>query len=88
MKIVQTASLLIVTLIVVPVFSYFFGTALNDVSVNALNTLMKIAAGAIIYCFIVGEITKNNSQVDKLWSILPIVYVWVAADYGNYSPRL
>jgi len=88
MKIIQTASLLIITLIVVPIFSYFFGTALNEVSVNALNTLVKITAVAIAYCFIVGEITKNNSQVDKLWSILPIVYVWIVADYGDYSPRL
>jgi steroid 5-alpha reductase family enzyme len=36
----------------------------------------------------VGELSKNYSQVDKLWSILPIVYVWVVAGYGNYAPRL
>jgi steroid 5-alpha reductase family enzyme len=30
----------------------------------------------IAYCFIVGELSRNNSQVDKLWSIVPIYYVW------------
>jgi steroid 5-alpha reductase family enzyme len=25
---------------------------------------------------VVGEISRNNSQVDKLWSIVPIYYVW------------
>ena len=88
MKILQTASLLIVTLVIVPIFSYFFGTPLNEVSIEALKTIATITAVSIAYCFIIGEITKNNSQVDKLWGILPIVYVWIVADYGNYSSRL
>ena len=33
-------------------------------------------AMVIAYCFLVGEISRNNSQVDKLWSIVPIYYVW------------
>ncbi len=28
-------------------------------------------------CFIVSEITRNYSQVDKLWSLMPIIYSWV-----------
>ena len=27
-------------------------------------------------CFLVGEISKNYSQVDKIWSVAPIIYVW------------
>jgi steroid 5-alpha reductase family enzyme len=88
MKILQTAFLLIVTLVVVPIFSYFFGTPLNQVTVDTLNTLATITAVAIAYCFVLGEITNNNSQVDKLWSILPIVYVWIVAYSGDFSPRL
>lgn len=88
MNIIKTALLLIITLVIVPVFSYYFGTALNPLSVKALNTVALIMAIAIAYSFIVGEITNNNSQVDKLWSILPIVYLWVVAHYGDYSPRL
>ena len=49
---------------------------------------MWIALIAASYAFIVGEITKNNSQVDKLWSLIPLVYVWIVTDYGDYSPRL
>lgn len=88
MNIVRTALLLIITLVIVPVFSYFFGTALNDVSVEALKMVSKILIVAIIYSFVVGELTGNNSQVDKLWSLLPIVYVWVITYYGGFSPRL
>ena len=25
-------------------------------------------------CFVVGELTRNVSQVDKLWSIVPVLY--------------
>ncbi len=88
MKILQTAILLIVTLLVVPVFTYFFGTPLGALEKEALQTLLFIAAGVSLYCFLVGEITGNVSQTDKLWSLAPIVYAWVVADYGAYSPRL
>jgi len=49
---------------------------------------MTITAIAIGFTFIVGELSGNNSQVDKIWSILPIVYVWVVASYGDFSLRL
>ncbi len=88
MKIISTAIILMLTIIVVPLSSYFFGVSLGPVEWQALQILMIITAIVIAYTFVVGEITNNNSQVDKLWSIVPIVYVWVIAAYGNYSPRL
>ena len=88
MNIIKVAALLIVTLLIVPIITYFFGTPLDDIHWLALKTLIYINIGVITYCFVVGEITNNNSQVDKLWSLIPIAYVWVVADYGNYAPRL
>lgn len=88
MKIISTALLLGITLLVVPIFSYFFGTALGPIEWNALMTVILLTAIVIAYTFVVGEITNNNSQVDKLWSIVPIAYTWVVADFGNYTPRL
>lgn len=88
MNILKTALLLIVTLLIVPIISYFFGTALGPIELLALKKVCYVTLGVIIYCFIIGELTKNNSQVDKFWSIIPIVYVWIIAHYGNYSPRL
>ena len=37
-------------------------------------TIMLVVA---VLCFIVSEITRNYSQVDKLWSLLPPAYSWV-----------
>lgn len=88
MKIITTAILLGITLLAVPVFSYFFGTSPGPEAWKAINTLVITTAIVAGYCFIVGELSNNNSQVDKLWSILPITYVWVVADYSNYAPRL
>ena len=88
MKIITTAILLGITLLAVPVFSYFFGTALGESEWKALHTLIIIAAIVIAYSFIVGELTRNNSQVDKLWSLLPIAYTWIVTAYGDFAPRL
>ncbi len=88
MKILNTAILLFVTLLVVPVFSYFFGTPPDAAGWAAIHALLIVLGVVVAYSFIVGELTGNNSQVDKLWSLLPILYVWIVACYGGYSPRL
>lgn len=88
MNVIKTASILIITLLVVPVISYFFGTPLGVVELQALKSVIYVALGVIIYCFVIGEVTDNKSQVDKLWSLIPIAYVWIIAAYGDYSPRL
>lgn len=33
-------------------------------------------------------VSKNNSQVDKLWSIVPIYYVWHMTALGLWDPRM
>lgn len=61
---------------------------LSALQSETLSTLLIIAACSAAYCFIVGEITRNNSQMDKLWSILPSVYAWVVAFKGGFDARL
>lgn len=88
MNILKTALLLIVTLVVVPIFSYYFGVPLNDTSAEALSQLLMICMVSVVYSFVVGELSGNNSQVDKLWSLLPIVYTWIVAYHGSFTLRL
>lgn len=61
---------------------------LSVIQSETLSVLLIIAACSATYCFIVGEITRNNSQMDKLWSILPAVYVWVVAFKSGLEARL
>jgi steroid 5-alpha reductase family enzyme len=46
-----------------------------------------VFAAVVILCFLVGELTRNYSQVDKLWSLMPIAYSWITV-VAVPSPRL
>ena len=46
---------------------------------GTLNILLIVCVCSIAYCFIAGELTRNYSQMDKLWSLLPIAYTWIIA---------
>ena len=52
---------------------------------QTFRILLVVCLCGIVYCFIAGEITHNYSQMDKLWSLLPIAYLWIIAlrDSGN-----
>lgn len=64
------------------------GFELSDLQSETLNILMIVCGISMAYCFIVGELSGNNSQMDKLWSILPIAYAWIVAVKGDLHPRL
>ena len=54
---------------------------------NTLLLTQYILFFSIGYCFFAGLITKNYSQVDRIWSILPPIYVLIwMIDYLN-NPR-
>ena len=65
----------------------FSNYTFSDVQKDTLITLLIICAASATYCFIVGEISRNNSQMDKLWSILPIAYTWVVAAKDGFGIR-
>ena len=64
------------------------GIVLDPLQRKTLNVLLIICVSSIAYCFIVGELSRNNSQMDKLWSVLPIAYVWIIAALGEFKWRL
>lgn len=84
----STILILIVTAIVVPIMSFYFGTPLNALQSELLSTMGFSVSLVVAYCFLVGELSKNNSQVDKLWSIIPIYYVWQMTVLGDFHPRM
>lgn len=64
------------------------GFQLSELQLETLNILIIICVISIAYCFIAGEITGNNSQMDKLWSILPIIYAWIITVKSGMNLRL
>ena len=88
MNIKLIATLIGISLIACPLLYIFVGPALNATQLETLGLLGVIAGCSALFCFTVGEATTNNSQMDKLWSILPVVYTWVIAARGGMNARL
>ena len=88
MNIPLMGTLLVLSIIVCPILYFTVGPALDGTQLETLKILGIIAACSAAFCFIVGELTGNNSQMDKLWSLLPIAYTWVIAAKGGMSVRL
>lgn len=55
---------------------------------NLTQSWVYVFAAAVILCFLVGELTRNYSQTDKLWSIMPVIYGWMSVSYYPDSARL
>lgn len=64
------------------------GIKLSPLQKDTLLILAIVCSSSALFCFVVGEISDNNSQMDKLWSILPLVYTWIIAIKGEMKPRL
>lgn len=82
------ATLLGLSIIVCPILYFTVGPVLDNTQLEVLKILGIIAGSSAAFCFVVGELTGNNSQMDKLWSLLPIAYTWVIASKGGFSTRL
>ena len=78
--------IIIISLIILTII--FGNFNFSEKMLKTLNILIIICGISILYCFVVGEITRNNSQMDKLWSILPIVYAWVITGFSGFKVRL
>jgi len=63
----------------------FFGTGNHPGQLSGICITIMITAALV--CFVVGEITSNYSQVDKLWSLMPVIYSLIALIYSP-NPRL
>jgi steroid 5-alpha reductase family enzyme len=46
---------------------------------SSMVAVLFVAAGVSACCWIASLITKDTSWVDRIWSIVPVVYVWIFA---------
>jgi steroid 5-alpha reductase family enzyme len=52
---------------------------------TALIVVVWVAAVASVFCWAASLVTKDTSWVDRLWSILPVVYVWIFAGFAGFA---
>lgn len=53
--------------------------------------LEQVGTGMLVVaalCFVIGELTGNVSQVDKLWSLVPVIYAWWITAALGFHPRM
>lgn len=85
---IKTSIILIIAFIIVPIATYYLDDPLTAEQSGILWNCIYICLGVASYCFIVSQLTGNCSQVDKLWSIIPLVYTWYIAVAGGMDTRL
>lgn len=84
----KTILFLLAALIALPIVAFYSDAPLSSEQLQILTLLAKTTFAIAIGCFVISELTRNCSQVDKLWSLVPILYVWMTADAAGYTPRL
>jgi len=84
----KTVLALLVTIIVIPFLAFTMDEPLTTSQNEILINLLIVYLAAAILCFVVSTITGNYSQVDKMWSLIPIAYVWMVAVRSGFEPRL
>lgn len=85
---VRTILFLVITLLAIPFVAIYYDQPLGPEQWYALHSLALATGAVALTCFLAGELTRNNSQVDKLWSILPAFYVGYVALSSGWNPRL
>jgi steroid 5-alpha reductase family enzyme len=83
----KTIILLITALVVVPLVCFYIDTPPSDAHWTILIHSVYIYLGVGLTCFVVAELTGNCSQVDKIWSVVPIGYAWYIAYAGGMPDR-
>lgn len=84
----KTVLILVFTLIFVPLFAFYFDDPLSPLQQATLYKLGVLYLIMALLCFLVSSLSRNYSQVDKLWSIMPIAYAWIAAVESGWEMRI
>ena len=56
---------------------------------HPLLVVIAVAGAVAVFCWIASLVSHDHSWVDRLWSIVPVVYVWIFAGAAGFAdPRL
>ncbi len=83
----KTIFSLLATVIAIPFAAVFLDSSINETQLHILGVIGIIYLITAMLSFVVSELSKNYSQVDKLWSIIPLVYIWTIAYMSGWELR-
>jgi len=87
-KKVITLILSLIVLVYLIFYGNIFEFELNKFQMSVFKDSVIIYLFLTGSCFLVGEISRNYSQVDKVWSIAPIIYEWFFTYHSDYNLRM
>lgn len=83
----KTIIILLLAVIAIPVLALSLDRSISEHQLDIIQSVVMLYVGVSLASFILSELTKNYSQVDKLWSIIPMVYAWMIAYMADWQPR-
>ena len=87
-KKVITLILSLIVLVFLIFYANIFEFELNKFQMSVFKDSVIIYLFLTGSCFLVGEISRNYSQVDKVWSIAPMIYVWFFTYHSDFNLRM
>ena len=52
---------------------------------HPLLVVILVAVAVATFCWIASLVSHDHSWVDRLWSIVPVVYVWIFAAFAGFA---
>ena len=83
----KTILSLLAAALLVPIGALFLDSSISERQIEILQVVGVVYLITATLSFVISEIAKNYSQVDKLWSIIPLVYIWIIAALSGWEPR-
>ena len=84
--------LIIISTFILILYLSFYGDIFdfnfNQGQISSIKFIFKSYLIVSSVCFITGELTKNYSQIDKVWSLVPIFVVWYFTLSSNFNHRM
>jgi len=53
--------------------------------VTPIGVVLYIAAGACVFAWTASLLTGDTSWVDRMWSLLPLAYIWVFTSFAGFT---
>ena len=78
-------SFIILIMIFINIGSFNFD--FSDLQKDSIKFIFKSYLIISSSCFLLGEITKNYSQIDKVWSLVPIYIAWYVCYSAEFNTR-
>ena len=78
-------SFLILIMVFINIDSFNFD--FSDLQKDSIKFIFKSYLIISSSCFLLGEITKNYSQIDKVWSLVPIYVAWYVCYSAEFNTR-